>query len=95
VTATKKTGRLSSYEKWEKAREWCEIAVRQSQRIGRQDLTADAQFNLARVHEAEGRADLALPLAQEALKIYERLQHKDLVEVKQLVERLSKTAPPP
>jgi hypothetical protein len=34
-------------------------------------------------------ADLALPLAQEALKIYERLQHRDLAEVRELVERLS------
>jgi len=46
---------------------------------------------VARAHEAEGRADLALPLAEEALKIYERLQHKDLAEVRELVERLQKT----
>jgi len=59
-----------------------------AQEIGRQDLIADAQYGLARMHQAEGRADLALPLAQEALKIYERLQHKDLAEVRELVERL-------
>jgi dihydrodipicolinate synthase/N-acetylneuraminate lyase len=35
-------------------------------------------------------ADLALPLAQEALKIYERLQHKDLAEARELVERLKR-----
>jgi Tetratricopeptide repeat len=61
--------------------------------LGRLDLIANSKFGLARVHEAEGRADLALPLAQEALKIYERLQHKDLAEVWELVERLK--APPP
>ncbi len=44
-----------------------------AQEIGRQDLIADAQYGLARVHQAEGRADLALLLAQSALKIYERL----------------------
>lgn len=38
--------------------------------------------------EAEGRADLALPLAQEALRIYERLQHLRLAAARELVERL-------
>jgi hypothetical protein len=50
---------------------------------------------LAHVHKAEGRADLVLPLAQEALKIYERLQHMDLAEVRELVERLRKAEEEP
>jgi hypothetical protein len=51
-------------------------------------LVASDQYRLARVWEAEGRTDLALPLAEEALKIYERLQDKDLAEARELVERL-------
>jgi hypothetical protein len=51
---------------------------------------AAAKHGLARAREAEGRSDLALPLAQEALKIYEQLQYKDLAEVREFVEKLKK-----
>ena len=33
---------------------------------------------------------LALPLAQEALTIYEKLRHRDMAETRALVERLKK-----
>lgn len=70
-----------------------ERAISQFQKIiDRDDLIADQEYVLARMWEAEGRADLALPLAQEALKIYERWQHRNLTEVRELVERLK---PPP
>lgn len=82
-------------EQWVEARKWFEQAIPLSKEVGRQDMLADNQYRLARVHEAEGRVDLALPLAQEALKIYERLQHKDLAAARELVERLRGKAPPP
>jgi tetratricopeptide (TPR) repeat protein len=75
-------------EQWAEARKWCEQAFSLAREVGRLDLVASNQYHLARVWEAEGRADLALPLAQEALKIHERLQHKDLAEARELVERL-------
>ena len=56
--------------------------------VGNIEAIANSQFGLARLTEAEGQTDLALPLAQEALKIYERLQHKDLTEAKEFVEKL-------
>ena len=58
--------------------------------VGRQDFVAQAQYRLAHVEEAEGHADLALPLAQDALKIYQRLQAPEALDVRQLVERLEK-----
>ena len=56
--------------------------------LGRVELIAEAQYGLAHVEQAEERADLALVLAQEALKSYERLQHRDLAEVQDYVEKL-------
>lgn len=58
--------------------------------IGRVDLIANAQYGLARVHKAKGFVNLALPLALDALKIYERLRHKDLAQVREFVEMLKK-----
>ena len=77
-------------EQWSEARKWFEQELPLAKAIGRVDSIAQAQYGLARVHEAEGRADLALPLAQDALKIYERLQHRDLAEARELVERLQR-----
>ncbi len=76
-------------ERFDGARKWFEQALVLAQEIGRQDEIARIKKGLARVHEAEGRADLALPLAQSALKIYERMQHKDLAAARELVERLT------
>ena len=72
------------------ARKWFEHAMPMSIEVGRVEVIARIQFGLAYVQEAEGHADLALPLAQEALKIYERLQHGDLAKVQKLVEKLTK-----
>jgi len=81
-------------EQWAKARKWCEQELPLAKEVGRQELVADAQYGLARVNEAEGRADLALPLAQDALKIYKRLQHRKLAAARELVERLKQPPPP-
>jgi tetratricopeptide (TPR) repeat protein len=82
-------------EQWAEARKWFEQELPLAKEVGRVELIAHAQYGLARVHEAEGRADLALPLAQEALKIFERLQPRDLAEVRELVERLREKVPSP
>jgi uncharacterized protein HemY len=75
-------------DEWAEALSWFERQLPLAQEVGSVDLIAQAQYGPARVHEAEGRADLALPLAQDALKIYEQLQHRYLAEVWELVERL-------
>jgi len=74
---------------WAEARQWFEQALPLAREVGRIDLIADVQAGLARVWEKEGRPDLALPLAQEALAIYERLQHGDLAATRELVQRLT------
>ncbi|MDO9301609.1 MAG: tetratricopeptide repeat protein [Anaerolineales bacterium] len=79
-----------SLERWDEAYQWFEQSLSFAQGVGRLDLVADAQYGLARVDEAKGHADLALPLAQSALKIYERLHHMDLAAARELVERLLK-----
>ena len=80
------TGRLSEFLNLRQASE-----LNSNLRERGDSLILLAQYDLERAHEheAKGRADLALPLAQEALKIYERLQHRDLAEVRELVDRLT------
>ena len=82
-------------EQREEASKWFEQELALAKKVGRVELIAKAKYGLARVHEAERRADLALPLAQEALKIYERLQHKDLAEVREFCQRIGNGPPPP
>ena len=60
--------------------------------MGRQDLIAHAQSGLAHVLEEEGRYREALPLAEEALRIRERLRDRDLEWTRQLVARLREKA---
>jgi Tfp pilus assembly protein PilF len=79
-----------NHQSWTEAGQWFEQELQFAQDIGRQDLIADAQDGLARVHEAEGHPDVALPLAQAALAIYERLRLEDLPATRELVERLRK-----
>jgi tetratricopeptide (TPR) repeat protein len=78
-------------EQWAEACKWFEQEFLLAKEIGRQDLIAQSQYGLSRVEEMEGHTDLALPLAQEALRVYERLQHQNLTEARKLVERLLKT----
>lgn len=75
-------------EQWAEARRRFEQELLLAEEVGRVDLIAQAKAGLARVLEAEGRPGLALPLAQEALAIYQRLQSRDLAETRALVERL-------
>lgn len=75
-------------EKWADARLWFDEVVAISKEIGDIEAIAGAQVNLARIHEAEGNLNSALALAQEALKIYQQLKHKDLTEVQAFVKNL-------
>jgi tetratricopeptide (TPR) repeat protein len=77
-------------QRWAEARGWFEKALPLALEVGRQSQIAQAKVGFARIHEAEGRPDLALPLAQEALAIYKRLRQKDLAETPELVGRLMK-----
>jgi tetratricopeptide (TPR) repeat protein len=77
-------------ERWAEAREWCEKALPLAREIRRQDLVASNLYVLASVHEEEGHPSPALPLAQEALTIYERMRHGNEAETRELVERLKK-----
>jgi hypothetical protein len=75
-------------EDWPAARHWCEQSLPLAEEVNRQELIAQNKSILARVHEEEDRPDLALPLAREALTIYQRLQFMDLPKVQELVARL-------
>ncbi|ODG97501.1 NB-ARC domain-containing protein [Nostoc sp. KVJ20] len=74
------------------ARAWYERELVLAQEVRRQDLLASAQVGLARVLEEEGRYAEALPLAQSALDIQERLRDQGLDFSRRLVERLRRKA---
>jgi len=74
---------------WSEARKWSEEALPLAREIGGLESIAFVQFGLAKVWEAEGRADLALPLAQEAVATFERLQHRELAQVRAEVESIT------
>jgi hypothetical protein len=82
-------------EEWNEARELCNQARFLAYEIRRQELIASNQYHLSQIHEAEGHEDLALPIAEEALKIFERLQHRNLAEVREMVAWLKGKIPPP
>jgi tetratricopeptide (TPR) repeat protein len=71
---------------------WYERQFALAQEVGRQELVAQAKSGLAQVLEEEGRYTKALPLAQAALEIRERLRDRDLDFSRQLVERLQRKA---
>jgi tetratricopeptide (TPR) repeat protein len=75
-------------KRWSEARKLFELALPIAKEVGRVELIARIRYGLACVYEAEGHTGLALPLAKEALAIYERLQHMKLRESRALVERL-------
>jgi tetratricopeptide (TPR) repeat protein len=77
-------------ERWAEARGWYEKELPLAREVRRQDFIADVQRGLACVDEAEGRPDLALPLALEALAIELKIRSKDLPRTRDLVERLNK-----
>ncbi|MDZ7375563.1 MAG: tetratricopeptide repeat protein, partial [candidate division KSB1 bacterium] len=76
---------------WLNALELFEQALPLAQKVGSIELIADSKFGLARCWHAEKRAepDLVQSFASEALGIFERLQHKDLLKVKKFVSKLS------
>jgi uncharacterized protein HemY len=75
---------------WVEARKQFEQTLAIARELGRIELTAQAQYGLARVHEAEEHLHLALSLAREALKIFERLRVSEVANVRELVEGLEK-----
>lgn len=77
-------------ERWAEARQWFEKALPVAREIGQQSLISTIQYRLARAHEQEGRLDLALPPAQEALAIEQKLHRPDVKKKRELVERLEK-----
>jgi tetratricopeptide (TPR) repeat protein len=79
-------------KQWVEARRSFEQALPLAQEVGRQNLIANVQDGLAHAWEAEGRPDLALPLAEAALAVYERLQVRELAEARELVARLQAKA---
>ncbi len=78
-------------KQWLKALELFEQALPLAQKVGSIELIADSKFGLARCWHAEKRAepDLVRQFAVEALAIFERLQHKDLMKVKKFVSKLN------
>ena len=74
---------------WSEAREWLQEALALAREIGRVESLAFAQMGLAKVWEAEGRVDLALPLAQESLATFEQLQHRELEWARKSVESIT------
>ncbi len=75
-------------ERWDEARAYFERALPLAQEVGRKTTIAFAKWGLARVLEEEGRYAEALPLAEESLRIRERLRHMDVDESRELVARL-------
>jgi len=76
------------------ARPWFERELALAQAVGRQDEIARAQSGLAEVLEAEGRHAAALPLAQQALQIRQRLRDRSLAFSQQQVARLQQHLAP-
>jgi tetratricopeptide (TPR) repeat protein len=74
------------------ARRWHQRQLVLAQETNQVGEFASAQAGLARVLEKEDRPVEAQPLAEEALRIHERLGHKDLAETRDLVARLRAAA---
>jgi len=77
-------------KQWSEALKLFEQTLPLAKEVGRVELIADVHYGIARVQEAVGQPGDALPLAQEAVKIYQRLQHKDMERAQHLAERLAK-----
>jgi tetratricopeptide (TPR) repeat protein len=74
------------------ARSWFEQGLDLAREVGNLQQIACAQKGLARVMEADGCYREALALAEEALRIHERLRHSNLDETRQLITRLREQA---
>jgi tetratricopeptide (TPR) repeat protein len=77
---------------WTKALKLLEQTLPLAKEVRRMELIADVYYGLARVREATGKPEEGLSLAQDAVKIYEQLQHNDLEKVQKLMERLTKNS---
>ncbi len=74
------------------ARAWYTRELALAREVDRQDLIASAQYGLARALEDEGQPRDALPLAEDALRIYERLRDQNLEGARRLAARLQEKA---
>jgi tetratricopeptide (TPR) repeat protein len=70
------------------AHHWYERQLALALELGRYDVKASAQTGRALVLAREGRHADALPLAEEALSIRQRLRERTLDETQQLVQHL-------
>jgi tetratricopeptide (TPR) repeat protein len=77
-------------KRWEEAIKWFQQADTLAGEITRIEGVARAKYGLARAYEAKGSIDLSLSLVMETLEVYERLKHKDLAEVQEMVKRIEK-----
>lgn len=71
------------------ARQLIETSLPLSREVGRRDLIATSQFALAKLNDAEGFPQLALPLAVDAVSIFERLGDARCNDAKKYVEYLN------
>jgi tetratricopeptide (TPR) repeat protein len=70
------------------ARKWFDETLAIARDVGNIEAVGQSQYGLACVYEKEEEIDLAVDLASEALRIFERLQHRDLADARELVEKL-------
>jgi tetratricopeptide (TPR) repeat protein len=75
-------------KRWAEANEWYQKSLSLARELRNQEGIASAQMGLANMHNAQGHPELALPLAEEALAIYERLRIRHLPELEKFVETL-------
>lgn len=71
------------------ARKLIEASLPLAREVGRRDLIAASQFALAKLNEVEGLPQLALPLAVDAVSIFERLGDARCTDAKKYVEHLN------
>jgi tetratricopeptide (TPR) repeat protein len=72
-----------------RARRWFERELACASALNDLSLKAGAKRGLARAWASEGRADVALPLAREALDIYSQLGHEEAAGTAALVTALA------
>jgi tetratricopeptide (TPR) repeat protein len=72
----------------EDARKWFQKQLHLAESLGRPSLVASAKWGLALSHKADGRPDLAGPVAEEALAIYQRLGVMNFASRREWVRQL-------
>jgi len=75
-------------KRWGDALKFYEQGLPLAIEVGRQSSIAQSKFGIACADEMDGNIDLALSRAYEAVRIYERLRHRNLTEVLEFIQRL-------